>query len=493
MLKRHMKFSKTRIHSAVCFLIYVAFCALSRECVFAQSSPSTLTEQDRLLEDELVRELEGIKETIIEPSLPPEKKLSISYGGWITSIFRDYTDTDNDKNQGDSVSLSWLHEIRLWTKMTYKKKQNIFLRIKNTYIDRKCSTVNDTTKTGDDYEGPALDIGYLATQQSFFKKPMVILLGRQYLYVGRGIVFRDIYDGIKIILDTPKFFYKGFITHTLPHEQNIDTSQPEYEQEGERMFYGLEVGYLGVPKGVAYGYYVMQRDLSQSNFAGDSQTYRYDSEYIGLGMEGSFGKVEYAAEFIRQFGTSYSDVSEGPELNEGRDINAWAANLRLRWQMQIVSHPLLEAEYAYGSGDKDRTSVVDTKYGGNIYGDDENFLYFGTYYAGYALSPRLSNIHIYRLHFACSPFEKIPSIKDMVVGLKYYFYRKDKASGGIYDDEATADKKDIGHEVNGYTYWKVNKHFSWTFRYGIFFPSEAYPDATNNNTRYLFSRLTYTF
>lgn len=483
--------NKKSLMKKLLLFVIILFFVLAPLYAQTSNSDKDLSEQEKLIEDETLQELEKLIAAL--PS--PIKKLSIQFGAWLSSIFRDYQDADNDKDSDDSVSRMWHHEIRLWTQMTFFKRHNLYLRIKNTYLDRKASSVN-YTGIGSDYEGPALDVGYLEANFSPRNMPLKLTLGRQYIYLGRGIAYRDVHDGLKATFQTENFFYKGFITHTLPDEDNIDTSKSDYDKKGQRMFYGFELGYLGLPNSVLYAYYLFQDDLSTSRFpdvAGDAQTYLYYSKYFGFGFEGKLKNLEYETELIREIGLSYTDTASSLGLNDARDISAWAFDLNLRYKFDVLTHPLLEFEYAFGSGDQDRSSVTDTKSGGNVYGDDKNFLYFGSFYGGYALSPRLSNINIYKLHIAFSPLEKIKFGKNIVCGFKFYFYKKDRAEGGIYDTQATSSYKHIGHEIDGYIYWKVNSRLSWSFRYGIFYPGKAYPKDTNSNTKYLYTRLTYSF
>ncbi|MCK5178598.1 MAG: alginate export family protein, partial [Candidatus Omnitrophica bacterium] len=149
-------------------------------------------------------------------------------------------------------------------------------------------------------------------------------------------------------------------------------------------------------------------------------------------------------------------------------------------------------EYAYGSGDSQRVSVTDTE-GGNLSGDDNNFLYFGYFPAGYALAPRLSNIHIYRVGAYVNPFEKIRLLKNFNLGVDYFWYFKDKSGGGISDSEATADSHDIGSEIDLTVSWQVLSDLRWSLSYGYFMPGDAFLDSANDSDQYFSNSLTFTF
>ena len=77
--------------------------------------------------------------------------------------------------------------------------------------------------------------------------------------------------------------------------------------------------------------------------------YTYNSEYLGAGINGFIGEnLYYWSEIIHQTGESYV-------FDERRiaDINAWAGDFGASYSMDVPMSPLLECEYAFGSGDPD--------------------------------------------------------------------------------------------------------------------------------------------
>ena len=448
----------------------------------AQNAQAQISEEEvRISEEETIRELE-------KAIIPPDvwEKLSLRYGGWFNSRFRDYKNLDNDGCDEDNLSSSLSEDLRLWGMLTYSNKHSLYVRLKNYYIHR--STGDGYTGIADDYEGPALDMAYvdLGFGKSKFK------IGRQYLYLGRGIVYAGVHDGVKIDLTSSDFYTKLIFAQTKPDEDNIDMSVPNYEKEGKRYFSGIEVSYLGVPNHAFYLFALAQRDQGDDYPEGETQNYIYDSEYYGLGFEGKRNEnLRYWLELIRQTGKSYTDTYY-VDL-EKKDVDAWALDVGLRYAFDVLTNPYVEIEYAFGSGDEDRTGVTDTEYGGNQYGKDDNFLYFGNFFAGYASFLRLSNLHIWKFDAGFSPFNKTKLGKDITIGSKFFLYRKWHNAGAIYDYDATENNNDIGEEINVYFYWKLNSKVSYSLRYGVFFPGNAYPTTTNNNTKYLSSSLTLKF
>ena len=211
-----------------------------------------------------------------------------------------------------------------------------------------------------------------------------------------------------------------------------------------------------------------------------------------MGLSGKVSSsFSYWGEFIKEYGRSYADAAE--TSLKRCDIDAWAFDAGAKYKFDFYSHPVLEAEVAYGSGDEDRNRVTNTS-GGNINGDDTNFLYFGTFNAGYALSPRLSNLYIYKVAVSFKPFEKISFIKDNIaLGLKFFVYKKDKKEGGIYDIDATEPENDVGEEFDFFLHWRMRPNLYLTAKYGIFFPGDAYTIENKDSSEYSYMRLRYLF
>lgn len=439
------------------------------------------------------------QETIDELA-PTEKvdfekdQIDFSHGGWFSSTYIHYDDLDYDNATKDYLSSDWYQDFRYWAKFTYKKIWSTYLRLKDIYVIRKASSVS-YTGIGSDNEGPTVDTGYASLNLGAkTKTPIVLTVGRQYIYLGEGISYANIHDGLSISGYFKKLFYKCFFAHTLPHEDNVDESVPDYKDDGKRIFYGLEVASTIINFNVIYAYALIQRDLSgmYELTPEPSQDYSYNSEYYGFGFRGEPIKtLRYWLEFIKENGKDWTDAVRS--ALERKDINAWALDAGVRYEPEIALSPRLELEYSFGSGDDSRTSVTDTKNGGNTSGDDDNFLYFGGYYAGYALAPRLSNLRIYKVDISFKPLEKLFKFgKNVVVGAKYFKYYKVKKDGGIYDIYAdNAGYRDIGDEINAYIYWQINKQLYFNTRLGLFYPGKSYTN--RDHYTYISGRLIFTF
>ncbi len=418
--------------------------------------------------------------------LPGKGRLTFDYGGWLDLRYDDYQNEDNDSSTKDTYDYTPSLDLRLWLKAILRpseysdSKHFFYLRLKNLYIDQK----PESTAGGYDHDGPHLDYAYFILDF----RPCWIQTGRRYFSIGRGIAYSNVSDGAEILYYFKNFNIKSFISRTLPREENIDLSVPGYDKKSERFFYASEINYFALPNHNIYGYFLIQKDYSNEQPEDSTHDYTYDSQYLGLGAEGKISdKLNYWMEIIKQSGKSRIY-----DTNEKKTIDSWALDCGISYDFNIYSHPIVSLEYAFGSGDKDRTSVTDTQ-NGNTQGKDTNFLYFGYIPTGYSLCPRLSNIRFYRIGVLLKPFEKITNFKRVTVGINYYRYYKDKSQGGIYDPEATQSNNDIGREIDFDISWHVLSDLRIILQYGHFIPGKSYPASTNNNQNYFSLSTTLTF
>jgi len=447
-------------------------------------SPAEAVETQRRIEEKKRKSLDNLTATFKKTY----RRLTFEYGGWINYRYIDFDDDDNDSSTADSFDDTYSVDGRVWMKAALKPPQGasytnehlLYIRLKDLYVERN----GDTSVEPSDHDGLHLDYGYFI----FDFKPVKVELGRRYFKIGRGIAYSNVNDGVQINYYLPSWNFAGLFSQTLPHEDNIDASVPGGDKESDRKFAGVGAGYTGIKNHQFYGYVLVQRDFSDERPNNSLQQFTYDSEYIGVGSLGSIDKkFNYWIEVIKQYGDSHIFGT-----NEKADIDAWGANVGIEKSWQLITHPKLTFEYAFGSGDRDRIDVTDTEFG-NTLGDDKNFLYFGYIPTGFALAPRLSNLHMVRLGFQLKPLEGISFFRNFSFGLDYYYFQKHRAAGGISDLDATVADKDIGHEIDVYFDWQVLSDLNVSLEYGYFMPGDAYADFTDDNEDYFSISLAYTF
>lgn len=420
--------------------------------------------------------------------LSDESRLFLDYGGWLDIRHEEFQDTDNDSDVDDTFTSSFSVDPRFWMRFilkppadgSYPNEHVVYLRLKHLYVEKRPPDQNE----GYDRDGPHIDYAYAVIDL----RPFSIEVGRRYYMVGQGIAYGNVNDGAELLLNLNNWTIRGFVSQTLPHEDNIDTSVPNFESEGDRTYYAAEATYVGLYGHGIYGYYLAQRDGGGKYPSTPTNDFTYDSEYIGLGLQGKlFPQVHYWAEVMKETGESRVFTTQ-----EVKDIDAWAADFGVTWDIDVYSHPNVTFESAFGSGDADRTSVTDTE-NGNLTGDDNNFLYFGYLPAGFALAPRLSNLQFYKLSLLAKPLEKYNRFKNLTFGVDYYRYYKDEKSGGIYDEDAVLAEKYVGSELDMRLSWKMLSDLSWTIEYGYFMPGDAYAEPAKDSESYFSIGTTFTF
>ena len=447
-----------------------------------QAMPATETQ--RRIEEEARQELEQTELEVAKD----KRGLVFDYGGWFNVRYLDYDEDDNDSSTPDTIDYTSFVDLRFWLKATFKppleatyeNEHSLYFRLKDLYLESR--PVH--TAGGCDHDGPDLDYAYLILDL----RPAWLKIGRRYFSVGQGIAYSNVHDGVEFALRLTNWSIQAFASHTLPNEDNIDMSVPGHDQESDRYYYGLEYSYLGLSEQFFYAYTLIQRDYSDEIPEDAAHNYTYNSEYFGLGVRGKIkSAISYWTEIIRQTGESFVY-----HANEKKDIDAWASTVGITYELNAYMHPSLTFEYAFGSGDTDRISVTDTQ-NGNVSGDDKNFLYFGYIPTGYALSPRLSNLHLYRLGVKLNPFERITLFRNFKLGIDYYRYYKDKSAGGIYDPEASADNESIGSEIDLSAIWQIFSDLRCTIQYGHFMPDKAYLADADNSEDYFSISVVLTF
>lgn len=416
------------------------------------------------------------------------------YGASVATTFRWYRDIDNQDSNADFLIWALQEKATFWTSLGIggweadKWKGHIRGSISN--IDRKVGTTY--TGIGADVEGPSLDLAFFTRDFVLQNNARLRLtLGRQVQFVGRGLTYLAVADGAQLEVVNPIWPQKYFVSKTLPRQDNIDFSVPGFDKEGTRYFYGAEWGYNGVPRLSLYAYVFGQEDEASENPDFPRQDFHYDSFYYGSGFSSKpFGMLQLWGEVVGETGSGYTDT-ERSRLKE-TTVEAWAWILGGKHPWNLPTKPVVEAEAAYGSGDPDRILVTNT-INGSADEHDTNFLYFGYYAAGYALQPRLSNLYVYSAGFNFQPLEKVPMFKQCLIGTKGYLYFKDERDGGTSDFESAGHGEKLGHEWDAYIHWQVLPSLLWSFRYGIFMPSDGFPVDFREPTQFFYSKLNWDY
>ncbi len=239
-------------------------------------------EQFRRVEEEKRKKLLTTENKI----LSQEDRLIFEWGGWTDIRYDQYNDDDNNAALKDTFAATTSFDTRIWVQARLKpavddpnqRQHSVYLRLKNIATITSPEDVNLTY----DNAGPHLDQGYGVLDFS----PWGVEFGRRYFSVGQGIAYGNVHDGVEAYATFTDWNAKAFFAHTLPNEDNIDVSVPGALKKSDRSFYGVEGRYIGFNGHSVYGFALAQTDSSNEEPISFTQDYKYDSQYLGLGLQG---------------------------------------------------------------------------------------------------------------------------------------------------------------------------------------------------------------
>lgn len=414
------------------------------------------------------------------------RRASIDFqtGGWTGVTAASFSEDDNDKNTADAVTSLLLSELRLWSRVWLRDGSNAHVRLRAVGYDFGTPPGFSAPRLPN--RGFDLDLAYVDTKLLGVSHR----IGRQYIRYGGGLVLAGTLDAVRSYRQRGNFGINGFFGKNKPQELDLDPNIGG----PHRIFNGLDVTYQRADDSKLFAYILTERDKSAqpAGISVAGQAFHYDSDYVGLGLDGRFsGHVDYHVEGIYQQGESFA-LGAGAAARPN-DIRAHAGLGTLTYHDDRPMRPVLTAEYLFGSGDSGRLPGVSTVSANTPGRDDGNFLGFGRYDLGIALNPRLSNLRVLRLGASAKPWDDSPDFEDLTVGGKLSFYRKDDATGGISDPQATLPSDDVGEALDLFLGWRFFSDLAWTLQYGRFYPGAAYAAGAADSTRTLYSNVTWSF
>jgi len=261
----------------------------------------------------------------------------------------------------------------------------------------------------------------------------------------------------------------------------------------QRWLTGFEAAYRGFSQHRPFVYYMHNDDNTDPAAGTPGQSYEYNSDYIGVGSTGTLlvSNLRYQVEGVAEMGKTYS---AGRTSGQDR-IQAWAANALIEYLfVDCPTKPRVGFEYVFASGDSDRTGSPVATVGGNRAGTvDHGFGAFGFRDLGLALSPEISNIHVYAINASLFPLEHIEMFEKMEVGTKLFFYSRAHGSAPISDPMTTSEANSTGFEMDYFCNWRMTSDLALTVRYGVFYPGNAYDGGDKSPRQFLYSGLVFSF
>lgn len=463
----------------------VSFAQLSIESRSAAPSgiSSAFLERQRSLERENQRKL--------QESLPMAQKFRVDYGGWYNFYFFLFDDGFN------SSRTLRQHELRMWA--SFSADQGVHRGYVRGRFEVEDWNPGDNFDPWDedDGEGPELERGWyvfdLAQALRVYEGKDVpwelkVKAGRDLVYIGTGYAIDIPLDHVMIQGELFNLQTSYIVGQTPYWTENIDRSRP-VSDHSERIFHIIEQRYVGWDNHEPFWYIAWQDDRTKENPNTWLQNYEYDSRYVGFGSTGELvDNLRYSTEWVFERGDSYGDR----RFLHTNEIHAWGFDHRLDYIFRHPNEPVISLEYMFASGDSDRLGSPTNAEGGNTRDyTDNSFVGFGFRDTGISLSPRLSNIHIWRLGGSFKPFPEKESLKHLELGTDWYLYWKNHRAGAISDPLANRQSGYVGWEMDYYANWRITNDLSWTTRLGTFFPGKSFEDQTTRT--FLLTGITWSF
>jgi hypothetical protein len=442
---------------------------------------SGYSQELRIVEEEKLREL--------EEEIPLDQQIFFDGGVWLRFEYGNIHDEVKQRTWRN-------YDARLWLNFTIEDVHQFYARFRLDFLDFNEGDAFD----GDhfDVDGPNLDQAFWRMNVSNclkkFGKPLPLDLdlsfrvGRQFMYLGRGIAYSRVDEGFEFLLENYDFSWKVIASRTKHHEDDFDTSRPNSNRT-DRLFLGSQLTYKGLRKHYPYVFVLIQEDENREDPNVPGQDFDYNSQYYGLGMHGQvIPNLRYWGEFIFQTGTTFGSFS----TLDRDDIDSQALDVGLEYYFQLPCKPKLSFEYAWAEGDQDRASVTQTMFGNTPGTIDTQFLSFGYINTGYSFAPLFSNIQFARFGGACRPLATVHDIfEKMEVGVNFFIYRKDEKRGAISDFRADVPSKQLGTELDVYLNWRILSDVALGVNYGVFYPGDAFTESDQRT--FMLATVTYSF
>ncbi len=408
------------------------------------------------------------------------------WGGWFsfyTFLFDDGEESSRTLRRTD---------LRLWGRATLDQgAHELYARVRLSFLDFNSGDSFDGNDN--DVDGPNLERGVYRFDLARAQKNrqaewnLVGMAGRDLVQVGTGLTMAVPLDHVSLEGTYEKFRLRGLAGTTVGSFDDFDESRTA--ERTHRDFFGAELKYVGFDRHEPFAYAIWQRDDNVEERVRPFHPLTYDSEYFGFGSTGELmRRLRYLIEWTYETGESRSEQQFGKPA----DIRAWAWIHELEYLFPGERKTRASIEYLFGSGDSDRDFSPTATFGNNR-GDhrDTGFIGFGFSDTGLTFAPRYSNLHMWRAGASFFPWPEDRRLRGLQVGTDWYLFYKHHRAGAVSDPTADEVAGYLGWEMDYYANWQVTSDLSWTARFGVFFPGDAFSDQTTRT--FLLVGMTWSF
>lgn len=444
-----------------------------------EATTDSFIQQQRLLNEKIHEEQARIA--------PLNSKVDFQFGGWFDYYLF---------HLQDGVQRSRVYQrpgFSPWARLSLDNGgHEFFARMRLTY---------DYFNQGDEFErrqdwvGPNFDRAWyqIDGNRAFHldaESPLQLKarIGRQPVTFGTGYAFDMPVDAVLLEARMKALRVRGLVARTIASYPNVDRS-PAVDNHQNRRFYGVETTYTGFSRHEPFAYVLWNQDHTDERHQEWRQEYSYDTTYIGFGSRGSLmERLSYWNEWVFETGHSFGD---GNYIRQDY-VEAWGFDIGLEYLFEGEWKPRASLEYMFAGGDSDRLGSPTGALGGNRNGrEDTSFVGFGYRDTGIVAAPTLSNVHVWRLGGSLQPFPRSELLRDFEIGSNWFLIHKNRRTAAISDFSADRGSGFVGGEMDYFVNWRLGSDLSWTLRWGVFFPGEAYRDREARQT--IFTGLTWSF
>jgi hypothetical protein len=452
-------------------------------------------------QEELVRfqkQLEQIQRdtrTMITPDLPIDQRAFIDGGGYLSEYFfaiddfngRTHVLRQTDLNLYGRVNIDGVHQFFVRGHVAYQDFD------KNDSFNGK----------GDQTVGPFLERAiyrfdlaryYGAYEGETIDYNLTLDAGRQLIHWANGLVLSQDIDGGVVTGTWGKFSLQAIGGRTDPHQVDIDSSRPAFDNHTKRDFFGAMATYDLTVDHHPFVYGLVQQDRNGDEVGANGGRFDYNTYYVGFGSTGSlFDNVVYGLEAAYEGGSGLSSADFGvPQTEE--DVSAFAADARVDYLFNDEHNSRLSAEVVIATGDNDRLFSTNNTVGGNKPGTTDNaFNGFGLINTGLAFAPTVSNLAMLRVGASTYPIRDTDWFHKLQVGVDLFFYNELTPSAPGSQPERRGSNAWLGFEADFYANWQITSDLSVALRYGVFMPDSGTLASDSDFRHFFFSGLTLAF
>lgn len=338
--------------------------------------------------------------------------------------------------------------------------------------------------------------------------------GRQYIIWTSGLTLSNYMYAAVLDAGIDIWDFQGIVGVTAGSDTvDWDTSRPGYDGDTSRLYLGAKIGTtLGSVS--PYFFYLAQFDQNAGQQAllppgvplqfQAPTTFGYDSQYWGLGLNGSLGSdFVYRAEFVLETGTTYSDpIAHNPNIPPTQlaraqrqvPVLAQAGIVGLTWLARDASDTRLDFQFVAGSGSTNRLDSGNTYGGIQPSRTDTSFNALGYVNTGLVFAPDLSNLCSPAFTVSASPFKGNDIFGDLRLSLTAFLYVRWESDAPISVPTNLGGSNMVGSEYDFNVDWRLMSDVNFSFRYGIFVPNTSvFTDVENEPRQFLYFGVTYAF